>query len=102
MCRLEAFPIASQAADSDSEEEMSEAEELRQAAAAMAVSKKRARETDEIIDLLSDSDDEPLPVSPPLSRHASRPQAPAAPARYCDLLQGKGARMTAFAALNCV
>lgn len=61
-----------QASDSDSEEEMSEGEELRQAAAAMAVSKKRARDAEEIISLLSDSDDEPMPVSPPASRVAAR------------------------------
>lgn len=72
-----------QASDSDSEEEMSEGEELRQAAAAMAVSKKRRAE-DQIISLLSDSDDEPMPVSPPASHAAARPsqQAPRGNARY--------------------
>ncbi|KAK9826692.1 hypothetical protein WJX74_010222 [Apatococcus lobatus] len=68
---------APMASDSDSEEEMSEGEELRQAAAAMAVSKKRARDAEEIISLLSDSDDEPMPVSPS-ARHAANgyPQQP--------------------------
>lgn len=65
-----------QAADSDSEEEMSEGEELRQAAAAMAASRKRKQ--DAIIDLLTDSDDDTLQ---PVRSSTARPSAAPANAR---------------------